>query len=286
MRFDLHTHSTVSDGTESPAHVVAEAARTGLSGLALTDHDSSAGWDEARAAAEQHGLAFIPGMEVTSQTDWASVHMLSYLHDPADPGMVEINATTRSGRMERAQRICERLAEDFPISWELVLEQVSEGASIGRPHLADALVAAGVVSSRSEAFQRYLHKNSRYYVNQKSPHPTEVVERILAAGGVPIIAHAMAGARGNTLSLAELEELVEAGMLGVEVYHRDNPPQGRQLLLDLAARRNLIVTGSSDYHGAAGKPNLLGENRTGPDQLIRILEAGTGSAASGPLPQR
>lgn len=284
MSFDLHTHSTVSDGTEDPAHVVDEAARAGLTGLALTDHDSYAGWDEARAAAAERGLAFLPGMEVTSQTGWTSVHMLSYLHDPLEPGMAEINATTRDGRRERAQRICERLAEDFPITWELVLEHVSEGASIGRPHLADALVAAGVVESRSEAFERYLHKNSRYYVNQQSPHPTEVVERIRAAGGVPVIAHAMAGARGNTLSLSELEELVEAGMLGVEVYHRDNSDHGRQLLLDLAKRRDLIVTGSSDYHGTAGKPNLLGENTTRPDQVLRILEAATGSEASGPLP--
>ena len=223
-------------------------------------------------------------MEVTSQTYWTSVHMLSYLHDPQDPGMAEINAAVRTGRRERARRICERLAEDFPITWELVLEHVSEGASIGRPHLADALVAAGVVQSRSEAFERYLHKNSRYYVGQHSPHPTEVVQRIRSAGGVPVIAHAMAGARGSTLSLTELEELVEAGMLGVEVYHRDNSEQGRELLLDLAKRRDLIVTGSSDYHGAAGKPNLLGENTTGPDQLARILEAGTGTPATGPLP--
>ncbi|WP_120003444.1 PHP domain-containing protein [Nesterenkonia muleiensis] len=284
MSFDLHTHSTVSDGTEAPAQVVSEAARAGLTGLALTDHDSHAGWDEARVAAAEHGLVFLPGMEVTSKTAWASVHMLSYLHDPLEPGMVEINAEARGGRVERAKRICERLAEDFPITWELVLEHVSEGASIGRPHLADALVAAGVVENRGEAFERFLHKNSRYYVDQQNPHPAEVVERIRAAGGVPVIAHAMAGGRGNTLSLAELEELVEAGMLGVEVYHRDNTAQGQKLLLDLAARHGLIVTGSSDYHGAVGKPNKLGENTTSVDQLVRILEAGSGNTASGPLP--
>ncbi|WP_150462140.1 PHP domain-containing protein [Nesterenkonia ebinurensis] len=284
MSFDLHTHSTVSDGTEPPAHVVAEAARVGLAGIALTDHDSSAGWDEARAAAQQHGLVFIPGMEISSKTDTASVHMLSYLHDPLDPAMLEINAATRGGRVERAKRICELLAEDFPITWELVMEQVSEDASIGRPHLADALVAAGVVESRTEAFQRHLYKGSRYYVGQDNPHPAEVVERVRAAGGVPVIAHAMAGARGNTLSLTELEELVEAGMLGVEVHHRDNPPEGQQLLLDLARRRDLIITGSSDYHGITGKPNRLGENSTEPEQVVRILQIGTGATASGPLP--
>ncbi|NDK32143.1 PHP domain-containing protein [Nesterenkonia haasae] len=284
MSFDLHTHSTVSDGTESPAHVVAEAARAGVTGLALTDHDSSAGWDAARTAAAEHGLGFIPGMEVTSKTSWVSVHMLSYLHDPEHPGMLEINAAARGGRVERAKRICDRLAEDFPITWEVVLEQVQPGTSIGRPHLADALVAVGVVADRSEAFAKYLHRRTKYFVDQDNPHPVEVVQRIRDAGGVPIIAHAMAGARGATLTLAELEELVEAGMCGVEVYHRDNPAEGRQLLLDLAARHDLIVTGSSDYHGTRGKPNLLGENTTEDEQVVRILELGTGCSPSGPLP--
>lgn len=285
MSFDLHTHSTVSDGTESPAHVVAEAARAGVAGLALTDHDSSAGWEEARTQAAALGVAFIPGMEITSKTSKISVHMLSYLHDPEHPGMLEINAAARGGRVERAKRICDRLSEDFPLTWDLVLEQVQAETSIGRPHIADALVAAGVVSDRSEAFRRYLHRGTKYFVDQDNPHPVEVVQRVRAAGGVPIIAHAMAGTRGGTLSRAELEELVDAGLAGVEVYHRDNPEPGRQLLLDLAARHDLIVTGSSDYHGARGKPNLLGENTTAADELVRILELGTGSSATGPLPR-
>lgn len=284
MSFDLHTHSTVSDGTESPAHVVAKAARAEVTGLALTDHDSNAGWDEARRSAAAHGIGFIPGMEVTSKTAHVSVHMLSYLHDPEHPGMLEINAAARGGRVERAKRICDRLAEDFPITWDVVLEHVQPGTSIGRPHLADALVSVGVVSDRSEAFAKYLHRRTKYFVDQDNPHPAEVVQRIRDAGGVPIIAHAMAGARGGTLTLEELEELVEAGMCGVEVYHRDNPQQGRQLLLDLADRHDLIVTGSSDYHGTRGKPNRLGENTTADEQVVRILELGTGCSASGPLP--
>jgi 3',5'-nucleoside bisphosphate phosphatase len=284
MSFDLHTHSTASDGTEPPAHVVAEAARAGVAGLALTDHDSSAGWAEARAEALKQGVAFIPGMEVTSKTANVSVHMLSYLHDPEHPGMLEINAAARGGRMERAKRICDRLSEDFPVTWDLVLEHIRTDTSIGRPHLADALVAAGVVSSRSEAFNKYLHRGTKYFVDQDNPHPVDVVQRIRAAGGVPIIAHAMADARGGTLTRAELEELVDAGLCGVEVYHRDNPKPGRKLLLDLAARHDLIVTGSSDYHGARGKPNLLGENTTESEQVARILELGAGSPAIGPLP--
>ncbi|MGO1192478.1 MAG: PHP domain-containing protein [Nesterenkonia sp.] len=279
MSFDLHTHSTVSDGTESPTHVVSEAARAGLGGVALTDHDSTAGWDEARAAAETHGLMFIPGIEITSKTRSTSVHMLGYLHDPQHVGMVELNATARGGRVERAKRICERLAEDFPFTWGSVLVQVGEDATIGRPHLADALVAVGAVDDRGEAFHKYLHRGSPYYVSQDSPHPTEVVSTVREAGGVPIIAHAMAATRGGTLSMAELEELVEAGMAGVEVHHRDNTAEGRRLLLDLAARHDLIVTGSSDYHGVTGKPNRLGENCTESKQLQRILQLGTGTQA-------
>ncbi|WP_300342765.1 PHP domain-containing protein [Nesterenkonia sp.] len=277
MSFDLHTHSTVSDGTEPPAMVVAEAARAGLRGLALTDHDATAGWAEARAAAEAHGLGFIPGMEVTSMAAGISVHVLSYLHDPEHPGMRQLNAAARAGRVERAKQICARLAEDLPITWEAVLEQVGPDAAIGRPHLADALVAAGMVADRSEAFRKYLHRRSRYYVSQQNPHPVEVIRLIRQAGGVPVIAHAMAVGRGQTLSPAQLEELVAAGLLGVEVHHRDNPEPGRALLLDLAARHDLIVTGSSDYHGAAGKPNRLGENTTEADQVARILQLGTGS---------
>lgn len=279
MSFDLHTHSTVSDGTEPPAHVVAEAARAGLEGLALTDHDTTAGWDAARAAAQEYGVVFIPGMEITSRSGSTSVHMLSYLHDPQHVEMVRLNAATRGARVERAKRICERLAEDFPITWDDVLAHVGEDATIGRPHLADALVSAGVVADRSQAFHKYLHKGTKYYVSQDSPHPTEVVATINDAGGVPVIAHAMAAVRGGTLSLAELEELVDAGLRGVEVWHRDNPPQGRQRLLDLARRHDLIVTGSSDYHGTLGKPNRLGENITDPEQVSRIMSLGTGVEA-------
>lgn len=279
MSFDLHTHSTVSDGTEPPAHVVAEAARAGLRGLALTDHDSSAGWDEARTAAETHGVGFIPGMEVTSKSGRISVHMLSYLHDAGHPQMQALNTAIRTGRVKRAQEICARLGEDFPITWDSVLEQVGPGATIGRPHLADALVAAGAASDRTEAFQRFLHKGTRYYVSQEAPHPAEVVQTIRAAGGVPVIAHAMASARGRTLDITEVEELVEVGLAGVEAWHRDNSERGRDQLLDLARRRDLIITGSSDYHGRAGKPNRLGEHYTRDDQVRRIVELGTGSSA-------
>ncbi len=283
MTFDLHTHSNVSDGTQPPAEVVAAAARAGLQGLALTDHDTTAGWPEAVRAAAEHQILLIPGMEITTLTeDRISVHLLSYLHDPAHPGLAAAIRGAREGREARARRMVERLAEDFPITWESVQAQVSEGATVGRPHLADALVAAGVVADRQEAFDRMLHRGSPYYVSQENIHPAEAIRLVREAGGVPVIAHAMAGSRGRTVSADQLEEMVEAGLAGVEVWHRDNPEEGRQLLLELARRHDLLTTGSSDYHGA-GKPNLLGENTTDLRTVERLLEQATGSTPAGEL---
>lgn len=280
MSFDLHTHSTVSDGTEPPADVMARAARAGLSGIALTDHDSTAGWAEAAQAAETYGMGFIPGMEITTKTPAGiSVHMLSYLHDPDDAALLQAITDARTSRMERARHICQRLAEDLPITWDDVQAQVSPGATVGRPHLADALVAVGVCRDRAEAFGSYLHPGTKYYVGTQNISPVEAIQLVRQAGGVPIIAHAMASARGRTVSHDELEDMVEAGMAGVEIYHRDNPESGRSLLRELARRHDLIITGSSDYHGEAGKPNQLGENTTDVDQLRRILQQATGFPA-------
>lgn len=278
--FDLHVHSDASDGTEPPAQVVAAAAAAGLKGMALTDHDTTAGWAEASRAAEEHGLMLIPGAEITARSGPVSVHILSYLHDPDHPGISEMCRTARSGRVERAQRIAANLGEDFDLTWADVLAHVGPDATVGRPHIADALVSAGVVSDRSEAFARLLHKGTKYYVPQASPTPVEAVTAIREAGGVPVIAHAMASTRGATLSAEEIEAMADAGMLGVEVHHRDNTETGKRLLTEIAERRGLIVTGSSDYHGT-GKPNRLGENTTAPQMVERILEAGTGAQAVG-----
>ena len=284
MSFDLHAHSDISDGTQPPAEVVASAKRAGLQGMALTDHDTTAGWSEAVRAAQEHQILVIPGMEITTLTeDRISVHLLSYLHDPAHPELSAAIRGARQGRQQRARAMVERLAQDFPISWEAVDAQVSDGATIGRPHLADALVAAGVVTDRQQAFDQLLHRGSPYYVSQENIHPVEAIRLVSAAGGVPVIAHAMASTRGRTVSGDQLEEMVEAGLAGVEVWHRDNPEEGRQRLLELARRHDLLTTGSSDYHGA-GKPNLLGENTTDLHTVERLLERATGSTPAGTLP--
>ncbi|MER1996074.1 MAG: PHP domain-containing protein [Arthrobacter sp.] len=278
MRIDLHTHSNVSDGTEAPGAVMASAAAAGLDAVALTDHDSTAGWGEAAEAARSLGLVFVPGMEVSCRTaEGISVHVLSYLHDPSHPGLLAEIAKSRSARVSRAERMVERLSEDYPISWSDVQEQVAPGATIGRPHIADALVAAGVVPNRSAAFTGILTGRSRYFVAHYAPDPAHAVRLIREAGGVPVFAHPEASARGRVVGEQTYLEMIEAGLAGVEIEHRDNPEEGRAYLRRLAAEHSLLVTGSSDYHGT-GKPNLLGENTTSAEALERIEELGTGTS--------
>lgn len=270
MRIDLHTHSTVSDGTESPARVMDQAAAAGLDAVALTDHDSTAGWAEAEARAQELGVDLVCGMEVTcASAQGISVHLLCYLQDPESPGLLAEITRSRQARTVRAQTMVERIAEDYPISWDSVQEFVGEGATVGRPHIADALVAAGAAADRSAAFAEILSGNSRYYVPHYAPDPAQAVRLVREAGGVPVFAHPLASARGRVVGQDVFEEMVEAGLAGVEVFHRDNPPQAQEWLLDFAGQHGLLVTGSSDYHGA-GKPNRLGEHTTPPESLQEI----------------
>lgn len=277
MPFDLHTHSNISDGTEPPATVVRAAAMAGLTGLALTDHDSTAGWAEAADQAVASGIVFIPGMEVSCVSDTGiSVHLLSYLHDPEDPALCAEIERSRSSRLTRAQRMVEKLAEDFPITWDHVLRHSTRDATIGRPHIADALVSLGVVEDRSAAFTSILTPRSKYYVGHYAPDPVDAVRLVLAAGGVPVFAHPMASMRGRVIGTDLFRELIEAGLAGVEADHRDNPDDARRWLRVLARQHGLLVTGSSDYHGA-GKPNRIGEHTTGDVVVQQIIERGTGT---------
>ncbi|AMB41131.1 MULTISPECIES: PHP domain-containing protein [Paenarthrobacter] len=277
MRIDLHTHSNVSDGTETPAEVIRSAAKAGLDAVALTDHDSTDGWDQAAEAAIHHGLAFVPGMEISCRTDKGiSVHLLSYLHDPTHPGLLEEINKSRDARLTRAERMVTLLSEDYPLTWDDVIHHVAPGATVGRPHIADALVAAGVVADRSEAFNSILTSHSRYFIQHYAPDPALAVGLVRAAGGVPVFAHPVASSRGRIVGDKTYREMIDAGLLGLEIDHRDNPEEGRKFLRDLAAEHGLLITGSSDYHGT-GKPNLLGENLTDPAVLERIEERGTGS---------
>lgn len=288
---DLHSHSNRSDGKESPTEVVEHAAAAGVSVLALTDHDTTTGWAEAAEACARLGIGFVPGIEVTTRarvqvgerSRFISVHMLAYLPDAQNQDLKNELHKTVTSRETRAMQITDRLAKDFPITWDLVLAMLAEDATIGRPAIADALVELGVVSSRAEAFDGPLDKHGPYYVATETIDTFDAIDLIRSAGGVPIIAHPLtdisANANRGDLPEEHFEKLIARGMMGFEVYHREVPENAREWLLMLARKHDLIVTGSSDYHGVHGKPNRLGENTTSPEMLQRIIAAGTGTKA-------
>jgi predicted metal-dependent phosphoesterase TrpH len=278
---DLHAHSTASDGTEPPAVVVEQAVRARLSALALTDHDTTLGWDEAAEAAARLGLTLIRGIEVSCSRRGQSVHLLAYLPDPHEPALAAELERARTSRDTRLERMVGLMAADgIPVSLEAVLEQVEEGATAGRPHIADALIAGGVVDHRDDAFDRWLGNDGPYYVAHYAPDPVRAVELVRAAGGVAVVAHAHSVTRGRVLPDALLEEMAAAGMAGIEARHRDHAPDSVRHLTDLAGALGLFTTGSSDYHGE-GKRNRLGENTTSPDVLVAIEALGTGTAVVG-----
>lgn len=274
MRIDLHTHSTASDGTGAPAEVVAEAAAAGLDVVAITDHDTTAGWVEATAAAHEHGIALVRGTEVSARAHGISIHLLSYLQDPTHPALTVELDKTRDARLNRARAIVELLAVDVPITWDDVLEHSRDAVVVGRPHIADALVALGIVPDRDTAFEHLLSAAGPYHVPHYAPDGPDAVRAIRAAGGVPVFAHPGADARGRIVPDRVFDRLAAAGLGGLEVDHRDHSPAQRERLTAIADRLGLFVTGSSDYHGT-GKANRLGENLTAPEVLAQIEEQGT-----------
>ena len=274
---DLHLHSNHSDGTESPEQVVRQAHAHGLRTIALTDHDRSSGWTEAGDMAVHLGMTFLPGMELSSKYEWRSVHVLGYLFDPAEPALAAETARIRDDRIGRAERIVRNIGRDYDLRWEDVLAQTSADATVGRPHIADALVARGIVRDRTEAFDGILHPREGYYEPHYAPDPLTAVRLIVGAGGVPIIAHPATAGRDRLLPLQLIERLIAAGLGGFEIDHRENTEDGKRMLRRIAAEHDLIMTGSSDYHGA-GKPNRPGENTTSDEMVARLIAAGTGSA--------
>jgi predicted metal-dependent phosphoesterase TrpH len=292
VKIDLHTHSTRSDGLDTASQLVTNAAKAGINVLALTDHDTVSGWDEARSKALELGLGFIPGIEVTSVSDIErfgrtiriSVHLLAYLPDPNHEALALVLGDTVATREARARAIVDKLSKEMPITWEMVLDHLDKGATIGRPAIADTLVTMKKVSDRSEAFEYYLSTDGPFYVSHSAVSTVEAIDLIGKAGGVSVIAHPLKGVGPDTspedLPLVHFEEMIQRGLSGIEVYHRDVPEAARSWLLGLATKHDLVVTGSSDYHGVAGKPNQLGENTTSREMLDRIVKLGTGTKAS------
>ncbi|MEV8175413.1 PHP domain-containing protein [Microbacterium sp. NPDC079176] len=274
---DLHMHSNHSDGTESPGDVVRQAHRFGVRTMALTDHDRTTGWDEAAAATAELGMTFIPGMELSAKHEWRSVHVLGYLFDPLDEALGSETDRIRDDRIGRAERIVRSIGRDYDLDWDDVLAQTTLDATVGRPHIADALVARGIVRDRTEAFDGILHPREGYYEPHYAPDPLTAVRLITEAGGVAIIAHPATIGRDHMMPVPFIEQLIAAGLGGFEIDHRENTAAGRKTLHAIAAKHDLIVTGSSDYHGT-GKPNLPGENTTSDEMVERLIERATGSA--------
>ena len=272
---DLHTHTNFSDGTDTPTELVNKALASGITTLAITDHDSISGWDEAISALRP-GLSLVPGAEISCQTtNGISVHILGLLFDPNHVELINTLSKTRENRHGRMEKIISRINEaGINISMADVLEQLSDGATLGRPHLADALVKKGVVASREEAFTQMLHNNSKYYVSHYSPSPEVAIKLIKEAGGVAVIAHPMASHRGRVISSETFGSIINSGLDGIEVDHRDHTPDEKRELINLAKEFDLVMTGSSDYHGN-GKLNMLGEYTTHPKQWEKLESKAT-----------
>jgi len=267
---DLHTHTTASDGTDSPFALVNKALSAGIAVLGITDHDTTSGWAEAISAARKP-ISLALGAEISTLTsDGISVHMLGLLFDGENPEIQAMLSGARDTRIPRMKKMVELLqADGFSITMDDVVAATPEGATLGRPHLADALVKNGVVKSRDEAFSELLTNDSKYYVTHATPTPEVAIGIIKAAGGVSVIAHPMASRRGEVISISIFADLVAAGLNGIEVDHRDHTSNERAELRKVASELDLVITGASDYHGL-GKLNSLGENLTDPAQWERL----------------
>jgi predicted metal-dependent phosphoesterase TrpH len=267
---DLHTHTTCSDGTDTPRGLINKALAQGVKVIALTDHDSVAGWDGA-VAALRAGIELVLGAEISCLTEnGTSVHMLGLLFDGTNAEMLTMLEQTRDDRVPRMVKMIELLNNaGIHVTMQDVEEVMPHGATMGRPHLADALVKRGVISSRDDGFKELLNNESQFYVAHIAPTPERAIAQIRAAGGVAVIAHPFASRRGETLVPEAFSSLVEAGLNGIEVEHRDQNIEERAMLRGIATELGLAMTGSSDYHGT-GKLNRLGECTTSPEQWVRL----------------
>ncbi|MBQ0972145.1 PHP domain-containing protein [Streptomyces sp. RK31] len=276
MRIDLHTHSTASDGTDTPAELVRKAAAAGLDVVALTDHDTTRGHTEALAALPQ-GLTLVTGAELSCRLDGVSMHLLAYLFDPEEPALLAERELVRDDRVPRAKGMIAKLNElGVPVTWEQVARIAGNG-SVGRPHVASALVELGVVDSVSDAFTpEWLADGGRAYMPKHETDPFEAVRLVKNAGGVAVFAHPAAVKRGRTVPDSAIAELARAGLDGIEVDHMDHDPGTRARLRGLAGDLGLLVTGSSDYHGSR-KTCVLGEFSTDPEVYGEITRRATGA---------
>jgi 3',5'-nucleoside bisphosphate phosphatase len=274
MMIDLHTHSTASDGTDSPAELVRLAAASGIDVVAVTDHDTTRGWAEA-AAALPTGVTLVPGAEISCQYERAGqspiqLHLLAYLFRADDAPLASRLSALCDDRVVRAQRMVELMIEDgVPIDWDSI-HRAAEGGTMGRPHLARALVAAGVVGSVDAAFAGPLSWRSPYYVHKADIAVVEAIGLVRAAGGVCVFAHPRR--RGRQVDDAGIAELAAVGLHGLEVDHPDHDAGARSELGALVVELGLVRTGSSDFHGT-NKSTAIGACTTDPEEFLALVDA-------------
>lgn len=288
MRVDLHTHSRVSDGTDSPAELVHAAKAAGLDVVALTDHDTADGWDEAVTAAHEVGVTLVRGMEISTRFSGGGVHLLAYLPDATYQPLREELARILGGRDNRLPLMVDKLRSlGIDLTEADVHAESGAATASGRPHVADALVRKGVVRDRKEAFDRYLASGAPGYVGRYAADLCDTIKLIDAAGGVTVIAHPWGRSETARITEADLPGLIAAGLSGIEVDHQDHDAPTRERLRAMAQAHGLIATGSSDYHGTGKVDHDLGVNTTAPEAFEALLERAADAAVrSGrPVPE-
>lgn len=272
MRIDLHTHTSVSDGTDAPAALVAKAARAGLSVVAVTDHDTFDGWPEAHEAAAAHGVTVVAGVEMSTALDGSGVHLLAYLPDPGYVPLLTELDRIRADRSHRLPAIAQRLTEmGRPLTVDDVLAAAGGATTLGRPHVADAMIAKGYVRDRHEAFATWLAVGGPGYVRKYAPATVDAIALVRAAGGVPVLAHPWGRGTDAVLGEERIAALAAAGLAGLEVDHADHDDDARRRLRGIAHELDLIVIGSSDHHGAGKPGHDLGLCTTAPGQYERLV---------------
>ena len=272
MRIDLHTHSCASDGTDTPAEVIGAATAAGLDVVALTDHDATSGWAEAARAADEVGITLVPGLEISTQLRHRGVHLLAYAPDPTHAPLATALDRILAGRTERTPAMVDALRRHgIAITEDDVRREAGGSVAAGRPHVADALIRLGVVADRTEAFVELLNHGRPGYIGRYAAPVEEMIPLVTEAGGVAVIAHPWGRSGGTVLDEEAFADLKEIGLAGIEVDHQDHGPELRARLRAIAANLDLVVTGSSDYHGLGKVDHDLGCNTTDPEQYERLM---------------
>lgn len=293
MAIDLHAHTTVSDGGDSPAELVLRASRGGLDTIAVTDHDNDAGCDEAVAAGDQLGVEVVRGVEISCDVEdlvergytprlRPTMHLLGYFIPSRNNVLSSALGDLQWHRANRNRLIVERLNElGIPVTFEEVEREAGgPGAQIGRPHFAAVLVRHGAVPDYQQAFDDYLAKGAKAYIGRKLYKPAEAIELMLEAGVVPVFAHPFTVQLPNGQLERFVDELVDSGLRGIEAYHGDWPMAEQEPVREMARRKDLIASGGSDYHGDMRPDRTLPGGRFGVIVPPEVLDELRGAARS------